>query len=460
MQVLTDALSPKEIVPFSDETGQYINAYLFSTKPNAAQWRIKPRADYHKDKIQGFLEQDFAIIPHLIQKPPEEGGGGHYWGTPEQVKQAYADFSHGKIKKILGPYKYEDGTDDYYYRSIIKLRDTKAASILQREGSRTWVPFAVSPHISHLAGPDDDITDWEPLGLALVIKGAYGNESVITKWCDGTFETCERALTKAGSIIQRGYTSIPVTGNITFANTTGTGTSAYTVSGTTIDTNNRLNSIITDIAGSEKIVSEIISSLETKAASTSTSMENNNKDLPSAPTDTSNSKVSDKQPKNTTVNPQDALTNSALQTTTVISVPELEALKERAEAFTEMENERKSEILTSMFSVYQDEKEREAEIKDFGKHDMKSVKLLKSFHDKLVPKLKEQVKAELEAAAKEAAKANATEDKNKKPTKGASINSTLRPEPHVKDEPDTKAASIPGNEVAQLRSLLMKGRVR
>lgn len=153
MQVL--AHNP-EIESYSEETGNYIKGFLIGTKLNDANWKINKQTGH--DLIKKFEGTDFAIIPHLLNTPLSKGGGGHYFGqdTPEDLKRGYAENSHGKYHKILGPYSYNDGTDDYWYSAIIKLRDSKAASELVKHGKETWVPYSVSPHIWPKAGPDSD----------------------------------------------------------------------------------------------------------------------------------------------------------------------------------------------------------------------------------------------------------------------------------------------------------------
>ena len=144
MQIL--AHNP-EIESYSDASGEYIKGFLIGTKLNDANWKINKTTGH--DLIKKFEGTDFAIIPELITKPLSEGGGGHYFGqdTKDDLIKGYAENSHGKYHKILGPYSYNDGTDDYFYNAIIKLRDSKAAAIMMELGPKLWEPFSVSPHI-------------------------------------------------------------------------------------------------------------------------------------------------------------------------------------------------------------------------------------------------------------------------------------------------------------------------
>ena len=175
MQIITE---PRLVT--EPEDTHLIRTFLFSTKENEADWQV-PRKDGHK-MADEWLERDFVIIPERIFKPLDEGRGGHvasgdYDSEMTEIKR----HSHGKIKKIYGPFTYPDITDDYWYEAGIKLNGSKAASVLLENGSKTWEPFSVSPHVwSHTDGK------LEPMGLFLVIKGAYGKEAVISKMCTGS----------------------------------------------------------------------------------------------------------------------------------------------------------------------------------------------------------------------------------------------------------------------------------
>ena len=150
-----------------------------------------------------FIGKDFSIIPELLFRPLEQGGGGHVFGPRDYVTKKYAENSHGKIVSLRGPYYHElrevgHEKDDYYYNAIVKLNDSRAASALLEHGNNTWVPFAVSPHIfiNEEGGGNDEVgwKDWSGAALALVIKGAYGNEAVVSKLCNGPHQACKMEL--------------------------------------------------------------------------------------------------------------------------------------------------------------------------------------------------------------------------------------------------------------------------
>jgi hypothetical protein len=172
-----------------------IRTFLISTKPNKALWRIN--RDTGHDIVQGFLGKDFYAHPDRIFKPIDEGYGGHVKGGYENELKQMSEHSLGKITRLYGPYYYQDNPRDYWYDAEVKLNSSKTASTLLDLGSKTWTPFAVSPHVWPKEGDDDNMTDWQPMGLALVIEPAYGKEAVISKYCAGSALSCGTSLTAA-----------------------------------------------------------------------------------------------------------------------------------------------------------------------------------------------------------------------------------------------------------------------
>lgn len=425
---------PQEVRSFSNDHGHFIETFLISTKRNDANWFIRPETGH--EKVKTFQNRDFPIIPKLIQKPIKDGGGGHVKGTRAEILKAYADASHGKIVKILGPYYYKDGTDDYYYRAITKLNDSRAAAALVEHGANTWIPYAVSPHIFVNEGSDlDGWHDWEGAGLCLVIKGAYGPQATITKMCKGTEAQCMNSLV---------------------ASTTET---------------------------LDQTLAQIISSHISKIASSQQS------DM-SKPEQSSNDALTNAQPPqqaaaspstNTTVDPQRAITGEQVYNgppkldapnpkgPEMVSIPadKLALLTERAESFTDMENERKTEIMTSIFKdLIDDDKELAAEVKDYSKLDMKTVKILRSFHESIAPKIAKATEARLKAAGNNETTGDEKGDKDNKDkskkSRAASSIGNLRPERRADSEEQTdqedssRQASTPevNNQLFLLRERL------
>jgi hypothetical protein len=420
LQILNPQIEP--ISTFENEEGKFFRSFLISTKENDANWFIRKETGH--EKVKSAIQKDFAIIPELIQKPISQGGGGHVKGTREQILKGYADNSHGKIVKVLGPFYYQDNSGDYWYDQITKLSNSRSASILHNEGLKTWNGYDVSPHVFVNKGSDAaGWEDWEFAGLNLVIRGAYGPQAIITKFCDGSESKCFKDLMAS-----------------------------------TMNTN-------------DETIAEILTSHLSKIASTPHSMP----DQPPAKPDTGipDAGLTNKDKTNPTTDPQKNLTTSPkVENESVsISAEELKALKERAESFTEMENERKTEVLEKIFSIFKDEEERKKEIKDYAKLDMKTVKMLKLFHEKMIPRVEDKVRAELKAEDAEKKddenKDTKKADDKKKEERSAS---SLDKEPRIKftspnndgKTDEERSASVPEirNEVYLLRQKFLKGRQR
>lgn len=181
---------------FSTEQGNYIEGFLIGTKPTkhlneAARFAISKNTAL--ENVKKFVGKTFAIIPEKLQKGNIDA---HFYGPDKKSTiEGYQKYGHGIIQKIKGPFSYNDGTDDIYFTHVTKLNDSKSASILTELGSKTILPFATSPHI----WKDDDSNDlemieWDPLGIALVGHGAYGEISVINKFCSGSQTSCHKSF--------------------------------------------------------------------------------------------------------------------------------------------------------------------------------------------------------------------------------------------------------------------------
>ena len=74
--------------------------------------------------IDGFIGKPFTIIPDKLVHDVD----AHFHGaTREETIDGYAAYKHGTIEKITGPFPYNDGTDDFYYKHITRLTNSKAA---------------------------------------------------------------------------------------------------------------------------------------------------------------------------------------------------------------------------------------------------------------------------------------------------------------------------------------------
>jgi len=348
MQILEEA--PK-FETYQNEKGSYIKGFLISTKPNKNKWKItKPTPEY----VNRFVGKDFVVIPERIGK--QWALDGHAGGTKEEVLKTYSDNSYGKIESVLGPFDYNDGTDDVYYEHITKLTNNKVASALLSHGQTTKVKFATSPHIFVTTGSDEAGWDgWEPAGICLVGNPAYGNQSIITKMCNGSAPVCTKALeNRVAAVIQA----------LTSYSSTNTQSEPLVMSENNAapnPTSEQTNQIT-----------------ETKITKT---------DIPSTA----------EQPKQQEVQ----------QSTDSEKVKILEA------KIATMENEKKAEILNSMFSVISDEKERNSQIKEIAEsRDLDTIKYIKTLVDQLAPLYKKQGQSELEKQIK--AKEDAIKEQNLK----------------------------------------------
>jgi len=412
MQVL--AHNP-EIQSYANEEGHFITGFLIGTKPNEARWRISKRTGH--EMVQKFIGRDFAIIPELIKTPLSQGGGGHYFGqdTKEDLLKGYAEHSHGKYVRVKGPYSYNDGSDDYYYNFDVKLRDSKAAAALQQHGADTWVPFSHSPHIWPLAGPDDDIYDWEPIGGALVIKGAYGPQAVISKLCKGTAAQCEKSLGAA--------------------------------------TNKEIiHEMDTEIA-------DFISSLVSKSASSQHIM-TENKEI-SAPVVTN--LTAEVAKPNTTVDSQTAITNAQL--TRVVTAEEFQASeKEKAELkkqVTQLLNDKRNTELTNAlidFAGVTDEKRKAAFIEKWFKKEV-DITILREFYNDIKTEIAERRKRASEAGEEEKEEEKEEGEKPTTATAKKSKGASLPPEPSLPkaETESSRTASIPVNKAKVIGNFMVGG---
>ena len=408
-----------EIQSYQNEEGNFIKGFLIGTKMNDANWKINKKTGH--DLIRKFEGTDFAIIPELLNTPLSKGGGGHYFGqdTREDLLKGYADNSHGKYHKILGPYSYNDGTDDYWYSAIIKLRDSKAASELVKHGAQTWVPYSISPHIWPLAGLDEDIYNWEPIGGALVIKGAYGPQAIISKLCKGTSAACEKSLGAS-------YDSI---GKV-------------------------LNEVAKPCEQKDQQLAQTISSLVSKSASIQTStMTEDNKASAPAPTPTQTPQItmlgsdSNANKSNPTVNAQEAITTA--QITNVVTPEQFaESQKRNAELEKQVKQlleDKKINTLNSLLAKSKDEKANEELKKKYLKFD--NIDQIKEIINDWYPVLKASDEEE-----KPAEEDNGGEKESAaKKAKGKSASLPREPELPKEDiSAESKAASIPVNKLKEI----------
>jgi len=414
-------------IPYSNEKGQYIEGFLIGTKKTTEQpqpWRISKATA--KQNVSKFVGKPFSIIPELIDHTKDPAFNGHFFGIDkEDTQKQYNDHAHGVIEKVLGPYSYGDGTDDFYFKHVTRLTNQKAASIVEQYGKETLVPYATSPHIFvDDDSPDDDILQWSPVGIALVVKGAMGNISVINRMCNGAKDACHRSLSASATkcnchTIEKLLTShLQKTASIhSYTMSDSTQNSGLTTATNTADTTNANANLQTG-------------------------------------TNFSNGPVLN----NPTVNPQAHLTNQQKTEQITLTKEEYDAyLKEKSDAESLrtkvelLEKERKSTILGSIFGNIADENVKNTLTNKWLTSE--NVDVLKDFYNDINTSI---VPALVEKAVNEF-KLTLNTDNKKEKGKSASITTETKfPIPGQKDE-GKAASAVKTSEVVLLRKYLFGG---
>jgi hypothetical protein len=383
----------QEVRSYSDETGHFIESFGISTKRNGNNWAISKQTGH--EKVKQFQDRDFAIIPEMLRGTTK----GHYFGnyTEADILAGYAKHSHGKIIRIKGPYSYNDGTDDYFYNFVIKLRDSKAAAALEEHGPKTWNHYDISPHIMPISGPDWDIEDWHPLGTALVTRGAYGPEAIISKFCTGSSAACEKSL--GAALCEK----------------------------------------------EDNEMSQIITSLVSKAASIQSYMAEN---IPN--TVTNAPPIAELKPE---PNPQPAAVNQISITAEEIQKIKYEAIaKSEAiwkEKVTALETKDKINTLNQVWAKVKDPTVKEALIKKY--QTLENVDIVKEIADDVLKNLSQEEEKE-----EEKDKPSGDKPVEQKKSKAASLE--LAKEPDVPEVKESKAASLQDNPAQTIHSFIMGGR--
>ena len=377
---------------YTNESGHFIKTFLISTKHNEAGWKINKATI--QEKIGTFIGKPFVIISEHLSS--ERQKGHVFANSRDGLLEEYKKHTHGIIESISQPYSYQDGTDDVFYTANIKLNDSKAASALLENGAKTWVPFAVSPHIWHIGGPEDNIDDWEGISLSLVPKGAYGEEAVINKYCKGDSDSCNKSLAAANLCDKE---------------------------------DSKAASLITSLVSSNDLNSHMAQVAEVK-------------EIPQvAPV-----KEEPKQEKK-----EDVITLTKAEYQAIEE--EKSKAKKLESQVTELLKENKANTLNSIFTEIEDEKDRKIVFDKYFKEEYNAKHLSEFYNDISTHILPNKIKKAIEAQAKEAAEA---QNKDKPKSKAAS-NISLPKEPEVEE---SKAASIVPksvNEIYRFRKIMEAG---
>jgi len=429
------------IETFSTNEGNFIRGHLIDTKMNDRNWKVA-----NGDKLTQIL---YSKVPGkdimLDASKLEKGIDAHYYGNgkKQNIIDGYSNYSHGKYVRVLGPFPMGDGTNDVYYDFIAKLNNSLAASALVNHGSKTKIPFAHSIHIWPLEGPDENITDFDILGGAIVNEGAYGERAVLSKMCNGSAPVCEKSLSATANVM-------------TFADTQDHGYTFHF-----------------DPSLAEQIDqknAQIISSLVSKSASIQTLTMSENPNTNSN-ADTTRAPIANNPNPNSnpTINPQ-AMVSTGISvqegTPTYRSAVEVEELMKAERA--KWEKEVKAEVtalktknkiieMNGMIGHFKNEKSKKEMMDKYTKENV-DMDVIKSFLDDY-KKLEAEEKATLEAA-------NQEQIKEKSKGKSASTSSSDLPkEPIVPESSNnnnnkdkSKVASVLDNKVKVISDFLWRGR--
>lgn len=402
-----------------NESGDYIEGFLIGTKQTKNGWWVDKQS--LPQVVNGFVNTDFIIIPEKIAHNID----AHYHGnTKEDTIKGYKDYSHGKLQKVLGPFSYDDGTDDFYYKHITKLSNSKAASILNEYGSATNLPFSISPHIwQDDLEANDHVIKFTPIGVALVHEGAFGEIAVINKMCNGSQNACHKSLGAA-------------------------------------------NKHCNCCQNTDENIAKIVSSQLSKSASNNKLSTNLSSGADTGNSGAGNLTNNTNPTSNTTVNPQNTLTSEPQKDSNQIvltkeqydamikQVKDSENTKNQLQSLT---NERNIEKVNAIFTPYvTDENVRNSLVEKYKGN----AEILKGFwadiNKNVIPSIIESAKAEFQKEAKTNSSDNSNSNDNNK-SKGAA-NKTLRPEPkdnNNQNEDASKTAATTKTEQQNVNEVLL-----
>jgi hypothetical protein len=399
----------------------FIEGFLIGTKRNANGWKVSKQT--LPMIVNAFIGKPFTIIPEKIAHNIDT----HFHGaTKQETIDGYNAYSHGTIEKIIGPFPYNDGTDDFYYKHITRLSNSKSASLLAEWGAKTKIPFSVSPHIWH---EDAEITDYvhnfTPIGISLVNEGAYGSIAVINQLCQGTADNCHRSLGAC---------------------------------------NNNNNSSCGCCANTDENIVNILSSHFSKSASVPTIMSVNTS---TSTENTTPFNAVPSQPINNANQPTQQLTQEPTASDKIILTKEqYDIMQQERKEFEStksrlaiLEDTHKTSVLNNIFTadLVTDETTRNNLVEKWKKFDVVIVQdLYQDFTASLVPAFIEKARKDAETAAALVAANAATQTPI---ATNKSKSAALKPEPKISEEDKTTSELEPAkvNEVALLRKYLFLG---
>ncbi len=196
----TPQLIDYRLQSFNEDGKHYVTGYLIGTKTGDKGWGV--HKDTFIDNTKAFKGFPFIVSPKKFDPTEHYLVGKTY--EEQIVKQK--PVIRGEIEDVLGPFPYNDGTDDIYMKFKARVDDKEISEALLTGR----LPFGTSPYIwptDEQGSPIDPATltpeerehvkHWIPVHEALVTQGTFGDIAKIGKQCLGPQGVCTQAL--AGS---------------------------------------------------------------------------------------------------------------------------------------------------------------------------------------------------------------------------------------------------------------------
>ncbi len=186
-----------KLISYNKSNGKhYLRGFLIGTKKNKNGWSVSK--DNFWESVQQYKDYPFIVSPKKFD--PLE----HFWVGKDYESQLKDQevVTKGKIVDILGPFKYDDGSDDLFAESEVEITDPNVSKAL----IAGTLPFDLSPFIwetdengvplQKFNSPREGVKHWKPVHQALVSDGAFGNHAntMVTRQCLGEQGECHRAL--------------------------------------------------------------------------------------------------------------------------------------------------------------------------------------------------------------------------------------------------------------------------
>lgn len=171
-----------KIKKFTENGELFLDAFLLDATKNENGWRVTPESI--ERNIQTFVGMPLVLTQDYSH--PKWIDGGIVENTISQLRYAI-----GEITKVFAK-------DGKLYRAFIKITHPLGREVLDKIKEDEF-ELGTSPRIVHNPdNPDDKISDWMGLHLAVVNKPAFGfDKAAFRGACYGSSEQCHLALKEA-----------------------------------------------------------------------------------------------------------------------------------------------------------------------------------------------------------------------------------------------------------------------